>query len=296
MSGRRRATIVSRSTAVLLARAGVQALPGISALPMIGGQRAADLPDRTLTLDEVRIDRDRLAAYDRVCGFTLRDRVPATYPHVLAFPLHLQLITDPRFPLPPLGLVHVGNRIVQHRPLDVREPLVISVRAADLRPHRRGRQFDLVTEARVDRELVWEGTSTNLRVERPAESGEARHAERAEESLPAVARWRVPGDAGRRYAAVSGDYNPIHLHRFSARLLGFRAANAHGMWTHARCLAALEPLLPDGYGVEVAFKRPLVLPATVELGERRDAATGAIGFAVRDAVDGTPHLDGLLEP
>ena len=73
----------------------------------------------------------------------------------------------------------------------------------------------------------------------------------------------MPGDIGRRYAAVSGDRNPIHLHGLSARLFGQQGAIAHGMWTKARCLAALQGHLPEAFTVEVAFKLPVRLPAKV---------------------------------
>jgi acyl dehydratase len=92
---------------------------------------------------------------------------------------------------------------------------------------------------------------------------------------------------------VSGDYNPIHLHPLTARLFGFPSAIAHGMWTKARCLAALEPTLPDAYTVEVAFKRPIILPAKVVFAEA-PAAGGKTSFGVRDARTETPHLDGLV--
>jgi acyl dehydratase len=311
----------------LLALAGARSLPVVSTLPGIGGQRAADLPDRVLVSDRVPIDRERLAAYDRLCGFPLRDRLPVTYPQLLAFPLALELLCDPAFPFAPVGLVHIENRIVQHRAIDASEPLAISVRACDLRPHRRGRQFDLVCEVRAAGELVWEGVSTNLRVERsadqagrdapPAEQAgrDAPPAERTgDDSLKLVARWSLPADLGRRYAAVSGDYNPIHLHPLTARLLGFPAAIAHGMWTAARTLAAVGSMLPERCEIEVAFKRPILLPATVELllhADGRDDAHGGTGgdhahdgtgggrpvrFAVRDARTGTPHLEGTARP
>ncbi len=91
---------------------------------------------------------------------------------------------------------------------------------------------------------------------------------------------------------MSGDLNPIHVHALSARLFGFPSAIAHGMWTKARCLAALGPQLPATFTVRVAFKRPILLPATVEFAEQRDG--DGIGFGVRDAKRGTPHLDGLV--
>jgi hypothetical protein len=64
------------------------------------------------------------------------------------------------------------------------------------------------------------------------------------------------------------------------------------MWTKARCLAALHPRLPDSFGVEVAFRKPILLPATVQFGEAEDP-TGA-RFSVRGAGKGTPHLDGSV--
>jgi acyl dehydratase len=102
----------------------------------------------------------------------------------------------------------------------------------------------------------------------------------------------VPGDIGRRYAAVSGDRNPIHMHALTAKAFGFPRAIAHGMWTKARCLAALGPELPDAFTVTAAFRKPIRLPATVAFAE--SAADATIAFGVRDAKRGTPHLDGLV--
>ena len=130
--------------------------------------------------------------------------LPATYPHVLSFGLSVRLMTDPGFPFPLVGLVHVANSITVHRPLLVTDVLTQRVRVADLRPHPKGRQLDVVTETSVEGEVVWRETSTYLRRGKPDES--APRAERAAEVEPgsATARWRVPADQGRRYAeAVS---------------------------------------------------------------------------------------------
>ena len=110
---------------------------------------------------ELRVDRDALAAYAHVCGFTLRDELPPTYPHVLAFGLHMDLLAQA--PFSAVGVVHIANRIIQHRPLLLGEALSLPVARERLRPHRRGRAFDFVTEVRVGDELVWEATSTNLK-------------------------------------------------------------------------------------------------------------------------------------
>ena len=245
-------------------------------------RRPSELPDRELTRS-VDVDRGHLAAYDRVCGFRLRDDLPATYPHVLAFPLHMELLTGP-FPLSPLGLVHVANRIERLRAIRADERLELRVRAADMRPHDRGTQFDMLAEAAVEGETVWRGRSTYLRREGKSGGGGRDGAE------PPVASavWRVPGDIGRRYARVSGDSNPIHLHPLTAKALGQPGAIAHGMWTKARCLAALEGELPEAYVVEVRFKLPLRIPGRVAF------SRGGDSFAVHDARSGRPHLEGRL--
>ena len=72
-------------------------IPGAGKLPFVGGG-GGEIPDQALTLRDVAVDRDRLAAYDRVCGFGLSDTLPPTYPHMLAFPMHLALMTDGRLP------------------------------------------------------------------------------------------------------------------------------------------------------------------------------------------------------
>ena len=233
---------------------------------MVGGG-GGDVPADALTLSDVAVDRDRLAAYDRVCGFRLSDTLPPTYVHMLAFPLHLALMTSGSFPLPAIGLVHISNRIEQHRPLDAGERFSLRVWATPIYPHPRGRQFMIRTEAHVGTELVWEEASLNLARGRGDESAPSPEGPPSSEGLPAAATWKLPGDLGRRYGSVSGDLNPIHVHPLTARLFGFAAAIAHGMWTKARCLAALESELPPRFSVEVAFKRPIQLPATVQFAE-----------------------------
>ena len=61
-------------------------------------------------------------------------------------------------PFSAVGVVHIANRIVQHRPLLLGEDaLAARLACSGFEPHRRGRTFDFVTEARVGDELVWEG-------------------------------------------------------------------------------------------------------------------------------------------
>lgn len=278
----------------LYARAAAPMIPGASLLPFVPG-RGKEIPDLELALPGVRADTEEVAAYAKVCGFSLRDHLPPTYPHVLAFPLHMAVMADGSFPFGAVGLVHVENRIVQHRRIGLDEKLSIHVRPTKLESHSRGRTFSLLTDVRADDEVVWEGTSTMLRRGGGNGGSGTKGSDRDDApELKAGSEWKLAGDLGRRYAAVSGDRNPIHMHSLTAKPLGFPRAIAHGMWTKARCLAALESRLPDAFAVEVRFRKPILLPGRVEFASA--AEENQIDFAVRDPKRGTSHLEGRIEP
>lgn len=264
--------------------------------PLGGGE---ELPETELRLGDVAVDRDHLAQYARVCGFGLRDTLPVTYPHIVSFPLAVEIMADRSFPFSLPGLVHVANTITKHREIRVEEPLTVSVRTEDLRPHSKGRQFDVVSEVRVEDELVWNEASTYLRKGGgPDDSEGGSRGERLTFDPPEEdernAVWSIASDTGRRYAAVSGDRNPIHLHPLTARLFGFPKPIAHGMWTKARCLAAFEGRLPEAFTTQVSFKKPLMLPSKVAFAS--DHRDGAWTFALRDAKKGLPHVLGEVRP
>jgi acyl dehydratase len=255
--------------------------------------RGSALPDSRYTLADQQIDPDHLAAYQRVCGFPVTDVLPPTYLHVLAFPLSVALMTEPDFPFPLVGMVHVANVITVARSVRADERVSFRLSAADLRDHPAGRQFDLLAEATADGDVVWSGRSTYLRRgKRPdRDRSEKRRTQSPVPDGPA-AHIRVPEDIGRKYAAVSGDRNPIHLHALTAKLFGFPSAIAHGMWVKARTLGTLQGRLPDSYTVEVAFKLPVRLPSTVSVVTARD--DGGWVLDVRDAKSGKPHLSGTV--
>lgn len=272
-------------------------LTGMLARAVVTGvRRSGDaLPETTIVQREVATARAHLADYAEVCGFPVADVLPATWLHMLAFPLSVHLMTGKDFPFPLVGLVHVANRITHHRPVGADERVDLAVHLADLRPHARGRQFDVVAEARAGDALVWSSVSTYLRRGKGSESdaevpGGAASVDVT--TLPMTSRWTVPADIGRRYGAVSGDRNPIHMASVTARAFGFPRAIAHGMWSKARCLAGLEGRLPDAWTVDVAFRQPVLLPSTVDYATAEQDGGWAFGLRSRDRV----HLAGLVTP
>jgi acyl dehydratase len=227
--------------------------------------RPKSLPDTVLTRSFAPTVA-QVADYGAVCGFPLSDTLPVTFPHVLAFGLQVELMAARSFPLALPGLVHVANTITAHRALRVGEDLQIRVHAERFAAHARGAQVDLVSAISAGGSVVWEGRSTYLARGAQAPTGLAGSLpEVAAPDGPTAARWSLSGDLGRRYAAVSGDVNPIHLNPLTAKAFGFPRTIAHGMWTAAHALAALQGRLPDALTYTVLFKKPLLLPSTAEL-------------------------------
>ena len=243
---------------------------------------------------QVSVQPAKLAAYRQVCGFTENGLLPPTYPHVLAFALQMQLLTASDFPFPLLGLIHLANRIRVLRPMGGVGNLSIGVRADNVQPHAKGAVFDLLTY--VDDALgpLWEAQSrmlcrgVQLPGEAPAEEPSA------EASLSELTRWQAPADIGRRYARVSGDYNPIHLSAISARMFGFPQAIAHGLWNKARTLAALSEHLPAApIEIAVDFRKPVRLPSEVCL---LASAAGSSGDLRLTGAGDLEHMSGHWQP
>jgi acyl dehydratase len=253
------------------------------------------VPPLSLRLSGVRTEAVRLADYCELCGLTQSEVLPITFPQVAVSALHMALMTLPKFPLPLLGLVHVSNRIEQRQPIPVEAVYDAEVRIGESREVRAGLEFDLLTDVEVDGEVVWSAVTTIIH-RRPSPKQAA--AKRADSAIPpSLAQYEhfvAEADTGRRYAAVSGDYNPIHLHAWSARLFGFPRAIAHGMWSLARCLGALEAQFSESpQSLDVQFKQPLLLPARVTL-KWVPVNDGQLAFTLLSPGSGKVHLTGAL--
>ncbi|MGV8909001.1 MAG: MaoC/PaaZ C-terminal domain-containing protein [Propionicimonas sp.] len=254
----------------------------------------ARVPDTTAMVTGIAPDPARLADYDRLCGFTLRDRVPATWLHVLTFPLHIHLLSGPASTVRVAGVVHVSNRMRLHRPVATTEVVDVAVRIENLRPHRRGALLDVIGEVRVADELVWDGVSTYLAPSAKVPGEPEPTTKAVFEPVRPIAMWRLPADLGLDYRQVSGDPNPIHTNRLAARAFGFARPIIHGMWTHARLLAALEPRLPAAYTAEVQFIRPILLPSTVGAWWHPDGEGWTAAVTTPDGAK--PYLSATLTP
>ncbi len=276
------------STAATYARAVAGMLPVVGKPGTVS--LSADLPETTLALDGVTIDRHRLRDYCRVTGLRFGEYLPLTYFFPLQFPVMMDLMVSGDFPFSAIGSVHVENRVERTRPVSITERLDITVRAADLREHRKGLLVDLVAEFRVGSELVVTQTATLLSQQRTSLSGPSGPAPEDHQPPPAPAVLRVDQERIRDYAAASGDRNPIHMSSVSAKAFGFPRAIAHGMWTAAAALAPIEGRLPAAASYSVRWGKPLLLPG--KAGLYLTPADGGYDVSVLDQKRGFPYLTG----
>jgi acyl dehydratase len=259
-----------------------------------------EVPRIESRLRSVRVSRGHLKDYAELCGAPKSDTMPIAYPHVLASPMHLAMLSAQAFPVKLLGLVHVQNRIAQKRPIAADEQGELYAWIEGHRDTERGQEFDLNTEYRIDGETVWDETCTFLarRRARPTGDGDKRGSRGQAEAdeRPAAVRttsFRVDAGLGRRYGWISGDFNPIHLADVTAKAFGFKGAIAHGMWSMARCAAEFEPeFFQKPVELTTNFKLPIFMPAWVMM-ERWSTRDG-FRFCLRDALGEKPHLTGAL--
>jgi acyl dehydratase len=258
------------------------------------------IPRIEAVLTGFKVDRAQLGRYRQICADRGTEFLPIAFPHVMASPVHLALLTADEFPLNPMGIVHMRNLIVQKRPLRADESGDLHVSIEGGGEALRGQELILRTQVQVDGEAVWTETSTLL-VRKIRQKGfrpdsAAAEAFRLPQREPGREfNFSVLAGTGRRYARVSGDFNPIHLADIWARLYGFKSAVAHGMWSLARCAAALEPeALYRPCALDVAFKLPISFPAEVAF--ESWSSSGSHGFVLREAQGTRPHLLGKILP
>ena len=100
-----------------------------------------------------------------------------------------------------------------------------------------------------------------------------------------------------RYAAASGDQNPIHQDDEVARSVGLPGVIAHGMYTMALAARAVDTWFPGAEVVSLGgkFTNPVVVPAEggvdIEVaGETKSAEDGLTTVALTVTCDGQKVL------
>ena len=236
-----------------------------------------------------RIDAHHVARYNALLGFS-GAQVPLTYYYLLTQRAHLATLLAKGFPFRVAGMIHVENTLTELRQPDLDRPLHLRTTVAISAPSASGAvHCELLTEALQDDATIFRCASTYL-----ARQGKRKAAHvgiRDAIEGKRIGGWAVGGSLGRAYARVSGDWNPIHLWRWSARLMGLRRPIIHGMHSVAAACALLEQTTARRVtAVSARFKAPIALRARPTLYISGDHHRYCIGLEGRRVVDGSVTL------
>lgn len=206
----------------------------------------------------------RYKKYCELAGWQQDDTMHPLYWQVRSLPLQLKLISSPQSPFAMLGLVHISNRVTDYTQCRPDIPCELIVRFGQVFQHRRGYAFEVVVTASQRGKPVYAAVGTYLARTGHSATGLPAWEERdmtLPDDISELTPIQASGGLIRRYARVSGDYNPIHLSQVTAKLFGFKRAIAHGMWTAARVISDLQASHQlSGQEIDIQFKRPLFLP------------------------------------
>jgi acyl dehydratase len=204
--------------------------------------------------------------YREFVGFTNETGIPLSYFYLFAQRAQLSMMMDRRFTYPVPGLVHMANSMQIISPIDAELPTHLRITATQEPIDQTGRLcifFDIVIEQSGAPRI---SCTSRYLGKKGSNKDATKPAQQLQLNLEKNADWSPPGDTGRRYAALSGDYNPIHLWPWSARFFGFKTPIAHGMYSIAKAQAFIENSLGDQVAsLEATFIKPALLPGQIRL-------------------------------
>lgn len=264
--------------------------------PSAGFGDGSRLPAIAVRWRQHRAEPEEITAFARLSGLRgdQAAHLPFLYPHTIAFPLQMVVLTHPRFPVPIWRVLQVRNRLVQHRRLGRDESFDIQTRTSAHRILDKGMEVDLQTTMVACGEVVWECTNTFYARGRFGTPTSAAVQPTPEAGGEIVDRWVAPREGGRRFGRLTGDYNGLHLFGWYARRLGFARAFLHPQRVLGQCLdrllAGAEPESPQ---LEAWLKGPVFYGAPVELRARN--SDGAIVFALTVEGESRPAIVGRLD-
>ncbi|GEA11873.1 hypothetical protein KUL49_22480 [Alteromonas sp. KUL49] len=240
--------------------------------------------------------------YQKFCelvGWQTSMYVHPLYLQMMSLELQMQCLLDKKSPFPLLGLVHVENQVNVCGTLSMSAPFECRVKYTKVSPHSKGWVVDISLDALQNGMMVYNAVSSYLvKVKAVHVSPKPKTANNeptlATAPTSVLTALSVPGDIGRSYAKISGDYNPIHLFGATAKLFGFKQPIAHGMWTLAQSISsAATAVTGEITEIQCSFKRPIPLPSSIEV-LQHSKTDHIIDISVADSSHTETHLSAKL--
>ena len=278
-----------------------QLLPAILCKTNKDYDKQAALPCTRYRVDNVNLDQAKIQAFNRLTHWSHSGIVHPGFLHTLAFPLQLKLMLHKNFPFSIMGIVHIANSIQQYHAVQPSDRLELRCKLGEIRRLKIGYLFSLETEFFIKQQRVLLANHQYLRRNNLSTTKNKVGSEADWSAATDEQNWPLPNSLGWRYAKCSQDYNPIHLHPLSAKLLGFKQHIAHGMWMKSRAFSAVcqQPVarLQGPLRCDVEFKKPLFLPNSVIFQQRNSDQDTMLQFRIasQKGQQVIEHMTGRLQ-
>lgn len=254
------------------------------------------LPQRIYS-QRVMPDKAHYQRYCQVVNWHQDEQVHPCYIQIIALELQLQCLLDKKSPFAAMGLVHIDTQITVKHELLFAQPVDLRVRFQSVRAHHRGWLVTVSIQAFQNDRCVAEAQSGYLAKVRAAHVGkQSKSGDGPSVHGDVIGELTADAGIGRRYARVSGDFNPIHLSSLSAKLFGFPSAIAHGMWSLAE---AVSNIVDEQHShgaphivtrLRCQFYKPMLLPTTAEVVFDKHGDDHEFGVVNNDTV----HVAGTI--
>lgn len=221
----------------------------------------APIQPMSLVIEGFRFNRAHIKRYSDYLGFD-STKLPLPYLFVASQNAQLELLLNKRFPYKALGLVHRSIALEMPIPLDIESVFEVKLEISDEMSHPKGIEFDVT--ARFKEQGIEKAKMVNryFCFKKQPEMESKPSPKPAFSHLSAKTNISFDETNVRRYAKVSGDYNPIHIHSITAKPFGFKRPIAHGMYMLAKSMTKLEP---NATYLKATFHRPALLPIELDL-------------------------------
>ncbi len=254
------------------------------------------IPNIVVRKSEFNFSKSKIDYFTDLVGFKKDSTlVPSLYIHLLGFNLQSFLILHKDFPFPAMGMVHISNKVIQHRPFTLNEIDKVEAYFENPKKHNRGVVFTVVSKV-FDKNgvVIGENHAEQLKI---IGKGESSGIKKQFEALTGKSfNWEFESNIGRRFSTISGDINPIHLFPITAKLFGFKRHIAHGMYSCSRALATIDKELSNvnSYEYYTEFKQPIFLPGNgvFTISKKSDQE---LTFELVNAEKNKPHVNGYFK-
>ncbi|TRX55772.1 MaoC/PaaZ C-terminal domain-containing protein [Thalassomonas sp. M1454] len=226
------------------------------------------------------ISPKKVKAFRQLFALNKSQKLPPSYAFIAAFPYLIKMFADKRFAYSPLGLIHLSSEFIEHQAINYSAPISIKIELKQNINDQRGKLIHIETS--IYQNEILSLINNNIMLKKIKTKAATRSVKSQQkynftgELLEVIKQAKIIN-----YCKASGDFNPIHINTFMAKLFGFPKPIAHGMYLLNAAIAKTN--IEPSY-VKAQFKKPCFINTTAEININR----GKINvFSERDKL----HLD-----